>query len=226
MLKERNLYILVIGLILVVLLVTPTVYGEDVHSTSGQVNLPGDRYWGYHISLPEGGGIKYEIEANTTVNVYLMDSPNLAKYQAGQNFEYIEGGSALGTKHAKVQYSIGSNEGGDYYLIVESTDYQDVSFTYNVTYGKDVKISAGDFINLIPGIFQGSCNWTYIIIFIIWLLVVAWVYKDAKRRGKSGILWALVVLIFNIIGLIIWLIVRPRKKQQAYYTPPPPPPMQ
>ena len=36
-----------------------------------------------------------------------------------------------------------------------------------------------------------------------------WVYKDANKRGSSGVLWLLIVLITGIIGLIIWLVVRP-----------------
>ncbi len=43
---------------------------------------------------------------------------------------------------------------------------------------------------------------------IIWILVIVWVYRDAERRGMNGILWALLVFIGNIIGLIIYLILR------------------
>jgi len=43
---------------------------------------------------------------------------------------------------------------------------------------------------------------------IIWILVIIWVYRDAERRGMNGILWALLVLIGNLIGLLIYLIVR------------------
>lgn len=43
---------------------------------------------------------------------------------------------------------------------------------------------------------------------IIWIMVIVWVYRDAERRGMNGILWALLVLIGNIIGLIIYLILR------------------
>ena len=42
----------------------------------------------------------------------------------------------------------------------------------------------------------------------IWILVIAWVYRDAERRGMNGLLWALLVLIGNLIGLIIYLIIR------------------
>ena len=45
-------------------------------------------------------------------------------------------------------------------------------------------------------------------LFILWIAVIVWVYRDAERRGMNGILWALLVLIGNLIGLLIYLIVR------------------
>ena len=54
---------------------------------------------------------------------------------------------------------------------------------------------------------------------IIWLFVCFWVYKDANKRGENGVLWALIVLVLGIIGLIIYfLLVRSKKP-----APPPPP---
>ena len=51
------------------------------------------------------------------------------------------------------------------------------------------------------------------IIPILWLIIAVligiWVYRDAEKRGSSGILWLIIVFITGIIGLIIWLIVRP-----------------
>lgn len=43
---------------------------------------------------------------------------------------------------------------------------------------------------------------------ILWIVVIIWVYRDAERRGMNGLLWALLVLIGNLIGLLIYLIVR------------------
>lgn len=45
-------------------------------------------------------------------------------------------------------------------------------------------------------------------LFLLWVFVIIWVYKDAERRGMVGILWALLVFIGNVIGLLIYLIVR------------------
>ncbi len=43
---------------------------------------------------------------------------------------------------------------------------------------------------------------------IIWILVIVWVYRDAERRRMNGVLWALLVFIGNLVGLLIYLIVR------------------
>ena len=53
------------------------------------------------------------------------------------------------------------------------------------------------------------CCFIIAIPWIIWLILGIWVYKDAEKRGKSGILWFFIVFILGIIGLIIWIVVRP-----------------
>ncbi len=53
---------------------------------------------------------------------------------------------------------------------------------------------------------------------ILWGAVLIWVYRDAEKRGMSGILWLLLVLIGNVIGLLIFAIVRsetPVRRQAA-----------
>ncbi len=44
--------------------------------------------------------------------------------------------------------------------------------------------------------------------FVVAILIAVWVYRDAEKRGESGVLWLIIVLIAGIIGLIIWLIIR------------------
>jgi len=68
-----------------------------------------------------------------------------------------------------------------------------------------------------------------VIYLIVWILIGVWVYRDAESRGASGILWLIVVFVLNIIGIIIYLIVRPKQKvgvPPPGYAPPPgtPPP--
>ena len=45
-------------------------------------------------------------------------------------------------------------------------------------------------------------------LYMLWASVAIWVYRDAERRNVNGMLWALFVFVGNIIGLIIYLIVR------------------
>jgi ABC-type transport system involved in multi-copper enzyme maturation permease subunit len=52
--------------------------------------------------------------------------------------------------------------------------------------------------------------WLFFIIafFVVGLLLCIWVYRDAQKRGMNGALWLIIVLIANVIGLIIYLVVR------------------
>lgn len=43
----------------------------------------------------------------------------------------------------------------------------------------------------------------------VYIASIVWVYRDAERHGKSGILVALLVALISWpIGLVVWLIVR------------------
>jgi hypothetical protein len=54
-----------------------------------------------------------------------------------------------------------------------------------------------------------SCCLIYVFLFVVWIVIAIWVYRDAEQRGEIGVLWLLIVLVAGIIGLIIWLIIRP-----------------
>ncbi|HEX9340354.1 MAG TPA: zinc ribbon domain-containing protein [Thermoplasmata archaeon] len=76
----------------------------------------------------------------------------------------------------------------------------------------------------IPGAFQaeifsGAVLALCAVIFVIFILVAIWVYRDAESRGMSGVLWLIVVLLFSWIGLIIYLVVR-KDKLQPMMAPP------
>jgi hypothetical protein len=46
------------------------------------------------------------------------------------------------------------------------------------------------------------------LMYVMWAFVAIWTYRDAERRNLNGLLWALFVFVGNIIGLIIYLILR------------------
>lgn len=61
----------------------------------------------------------------------------------------------------------------------------------------------------------------FVALFVIFLFIAIWVYRDAESRGMSGVLWLILVLFFPLIGLIIYLVVRHDRIQpgmaQPYY---------
>ena len=54
----------------------------------------------------------------------------------------------------------------------------------------------------------GLLMFVVIIAFYVWVAV--WIFRDANKRGISGVLWALIWIVLNMLGLIIYLVVRPR----------------
>ena len=53
---------------------------------------------------------------------------------------------------------------------------------------------------------------TFSFLSLLWVVLAVWVYRDAESRGMSGVLWALLVFIGNLIGVLIYLIVRSERK--------------
>jgi len=57
--------------------------------------------------------------------------------------------------------------------------------------------------------------WKYLLygiifmLIIVWLSFVYWTYRDAKLRDAPAFFWAIIVFLFNYIGLILYLILRP-----------------
>ena len=54
-----------------------------------------------------------------------------------------------------------------------------------------------------------------IALFVLWIILGIWVYRDAKQRFPENslepVLWLLIVLLTGIVGLIIYLVVRPKE---------------
>ena len=71
------------------------------------------------------------------------------------------------------------------------------------------------------GMFTGALCIIPVVMFILWIVLAIWVYKDAERRGSSGALWLVIVIITGILGLIIWLVVRPPIGGKQQMAPPP-----
>ncbi len=232
---ERNKKMAVLVLALAVAFILSSSFlpaVEAVESDEGNESISSGNHWSYMVDLSSsGGGISYTIDDinGGSVNVILMDSDNYARYLLGETYSAIE-------EDDDISWTVSESltlDAGTYVLVVENAGGSDVSFHYSVKYGADYTPSFWEGL-LAGGLLGGATCIVSIIVLLIWLYVLVWVYKDAKRRGKSGALWLLIVFFFSILGLIVWLIVRPpiqqqvpyQQYQQPYQGPPPQQPYQ
>jgi RNA polymerase subunit RPABC4/transcription elongation factor Spt4 len=50
------------------------------------------------------------------------------------------------------------------------------------------------------------------VVLFLWLFIPAFVYADASRMGLPAGLWAFLVLLSSVVGLVVYLLVRPRNR--------------
>ena len=60
---------------------------------------------------------------------------------------------------------------------------------------------------LLFGGYLGGAAW--LAWFIIAFFIAIWVYRDARSRGTSGSLWAIVVIILPVLGIVLYMMMRP-----------------
>ena len=57
-------------------------------------------------------------------------------------------------------------------------------------------------------------NSYYLINIIIGIAVAYFLYTDANKRGKNGLLWGILGFFFSIVTLIVYLVLRESKKSE------------
>ena len=45
----------------------------------------------------------------------------------------------------------------------------------------------------------------------LWLFLATWTFKDARTRGRKGGFWFVMVMLFNIFGIILYLMTQKRR---------------
>jgi len=73
-------------------------------------------------------------------------------------------------------------------------------------------------------LFGAVCLTICVLILVIAIFLAVWIYKDAEKRGKSGALWVVILLLgtllLNFIGtiivIVIWIMVRPPEMYGGY----------
>ncbi len=71
----------------------------------------------------------------------------------------------------------------------------------------DIFESISNFFN--SPYFRFSIKATLYFFIVLWVVFIIWTYRDAKRRGSYPLFWSAVVLFFSLLGLFVYLILRP-----------------
>lgn len=95
-------------------------------------------------------------------------------------------------------------------LTVTATNPYDEDFWTDYEYSQDT-------LNTFFGLGITMCIILLLVPLIIAILAAIWIYKDAEKRGKSGILWVVLLIVMSlilsfigfIIIIVVWLVVRP-----------------
>jgi uncharacterized membrane protein len=56
----------------------------------------------------------------------------------------------------------------------------------------------------------------WIISFVIWILVMAWIYAIAKRKGRHAFGWLILGFFFSLLALIVVALLPSKRTTDAY----------
>ncbi len=179
----------------------------DIHEEKDVIVKPYDIKSKYLLFTSKGGEIQFNITSNLSVHVYLMTSD--AYHDTGLS-PYGEDDFSVNVFEKKnvqkANFTWTQPDDQSYYIIIFNPNDQNATISYSYT-----EILFEELGELFDEICVGTmCFVGVILYFIISLVIGIWMYKDADERGKSGAVWFIIGLLWGIIGLIIWFIIRPK----------------
>jgi hypothetical protein len=196
-------------LVILLALVTAISVPALAKTTNGTDSIARDSYKSFKVEL--NSGILNSVTFTATVNsgpnidVFFMTSSNYDKYKGGSSFDYNTALSDLNTSSAtEGSYLL---DDGTYYFVLDNTDKgtplpvnpevptATVVWTLYVQDSKEAEQALG-----LMGLAFGVCIVVLLIWFILWILIAIWVYKDAEKRGASGVMWLIVVILLGLIA--------------------------
>lgn len=131
---------IVIALLLSFSLVIPVVSADETLVDETTEISPLD-HKSYSLNFDRDTNLEISMDADDTVNIYLMEENEYQFYEEGMDFEYIQEGS--GEEVSSFSSSVELSE-GDYYLVVENNN---LLFSVEVT----LEVTASP-VEIIPGI--------------------------------------------------------------------------
>jgi hypothetical protein len=167
------------------------------------------------LSITKDKDIQFNINSDLPIHFYLMTRE---AYIELESFPYVESDFSMNVyENINVQISSLSWTQPDdqlYYIVIFNPNSINATVTYSYaekSSEENNKLS----INLVE-IFEGTFFYVFFIVyFIISIIIVVWLYKDVKKRGTNITIWVIIGFVMNIVGLLIWIIVRPSIKNKS-----------
>ncbi len=137
-------------------------------------------------------------------DVYIMLESEYNKLNSGLNF------NAVVTKERvqNVDFEWTMPDDDQWVLVIDNSDNahaNDAEPTGSLSYDLDYSTIDEGLLALI----MGGMVAIVIVLIIVNILILVWIYKDAEKRGKSGIGWLIFALICGPLACLIWHQVRP-----------------
>ncbi len=171
-------------------------------------------------NLPDGNqGIEEAWGNDITVTFYNVPGRYAPKDQYLTNIENSTIKGKVSTRH--ISFGLPSYEDSPFFI-------EPVIILYEINdLGKDCNMDGMVDNNTLDGNGDNDKNtshavWDFLeknypVFILFWfiagIVIGTVIYMDAKKRRKHGIQWALIGVLFTILGLAIWLLVRPPKEQ-------------
>lgn len=185
----------------------------DIHEEKNVIVKPYDIESEWLLLTIKGREVQFNITSNLPVHAYLMTSD---AYFDMNWFPYDEEDFSVNVFEKKnvenIYFTWTQPDDQSYYLVIFNPNEENATISYSYT--ETLLEELGEFFTDLTEICTGTfCFIVVVFDLIISLIIAIWIYKDAKEREKNSTAWAIIGFVFNIIGLIIWLLVRPSIKE-------------
>ncbi|MCJ7570346.1 MAG: zinc ribbon domain-containing protein [Candidatus Thermoplasmatota archaeon] len=210
--KIKGTIIFGILIFLVVVSCFSTFAYADIKEKNNVIIKPNDIESDALFTTIKNKETQFNISSNLPVHIYIMTSD---AYFDALWYPYDENDFSVNVyERKKVQvtsFKWTQPDDQSYFIVIFNPNNQNatVSYSYTDTVSEEFNKTLTEI-----GEVCGGTLCVIIVVFdlIISILIAIWINKDAKERGKNSTTWAIIGFVFSILGLIIWILVRPSKK--------------
>lgn len=158
---------------------------------------------------------QFNVTSNISINIYIMTSDAYLDIGFIPTHEEEDFDINLVEKKNVREASFTWTKPDDqsYYLVIFNPNNISaiISYSYTETLFEELEEAFFEVGEICAGT---VCTILIILDLVISIVIAIWMYKDAIERGKNGAVWGVIGFCLNIIGLIIWMLVRPSRGEK------------